>query len=117
LTLLLLSAAGLVLKSFAKMQSTRLGFEPQDMLTARIELPFTKYTELQPILNFTNSLLDEVRTLPGVQNAALSANPPMIGNWQINFQPKARRRPIPASNRQRITKSCMEIISPPSRRI
>lgn len=88
LTLLLLSAAGLVLKSFAKMQSARLGFEPQDMLTARIEMPFTKYTELKPILNFTNSLLDEVRKLPGVQNAAISANPPMIGNWQINFQPE-----------------------------
>ena len=64
LTLLLLSAAGLVLKSLAKMQSTRLGFEPQEMLTARIELPFTKYTELPPVLNFTNSLLDEVRKLP-----------------------------------------------------
>jgi putative ABC transport system permease protein len=88
LTLLLLSAAGLVLKSFAKMQSTRLGFEPQDLFTARIELPFTKYTELTPILNFTNSLLDEVRKLPGVQSVALSANPPMIGNWQINFQPE-----------------------------
>ena len=88
LTLLLLSAAGLVLKSFAKMQSTRLGFEPQDMLTARIELSFMKYTELPPVLNFTNSLLEEVRKLPGVQNAALSANPPMIGNWQINFQPE-----------------------------
>jgi putative ABC transport system permease protein len=88
LTLLLLSAAGLVLKSFAKMQSTRLGFEPHDMLTARIELPFTKYTELPPILNFTNSLLDEVRKLPGVQNATLSANPPMVGGWQINFQPE-----------------------------
>lgn len=88
LTLLLLSAAGLVLKSFAKMQNTRLGFEPQDMLTARIELSFIKYTELQPVLNFTTSLLEEVRKLPGVQSAALSANPPMISSWQINFQPE-----------------------------
>jgi hypothetical protein len=39
LTLLLLSAAGLVLKSFAKMQSTSLGFEPEGLLTTRIELP------------------------------------------------------------------------------
>jgi putative ABC transport system permease protein len=88
LTLLLLSAAGLVLKSFAKMQSTRLGFDPQDMLTVRIELPFTKYTELPPILNFTNALLDEVRKLPGVQSAALSSNPPLLSGWQINFQPE-----------------------------
>jgi putative ABC transport system permease protein len=88
LTLLLLSAAGLVLKSFAKMQSTRLGFDPQEMLTVRIELPFTKYTELPPILNFTNALLDEVRKLPGVQSAALSSNPPLLSGWQINFQPE-----------------------------
>ena len=88
LTLLLLSAAGLVLKSFAKMQSTHLGFDPQDMLTTRIELPFTKYTELPMILNFTNGLLDEVRKLPGVQSAALSSNPPMLSAWQINFQPE-----------------------------
>ncbi|MFL6589540.1 MAG: ABC transporter permease [Chthoniobacterales bacterium] len=88
LTLLLLSAAGLVLKSFAKMQSTQLGFDPEDMLTVRIELPFTKYTELPPIVNFTTRLLDEVRQLPGVQSAALSSGPPMLSGWQINFQPE-----------------------------
>jgi len=88
LTLLLLSAAGLVLKSFAKMQSTRLGFDPQQLLTARIELPFTKYQALPAILNFTSSVLDEVRKLPGVQSAALSSAPPMLSGWQINFQPE-----------------------------
>jgi len=88
LTLLLLSAAGLVLKSFAKMQNTQLGFDPQQLLTVRIELPFTKYQALPPILNFTNSLLEDVRKLPGVQSAALSSNPPLIGAWQINFQPE-----------------------------
>src|SRR5213595_113189 len=70
LTLLLLTAAGLVLKSFAKMQSTQLGFNPQGLMTVRIELPFTKYNELNKILNFTTSLLDEARKLPGVQSAA-----------------------------------------------
>jgi predicted permease len=88
LTLLLLSAAGLVLKSFARMQNTQLGFDPQQMLTVRIELPFTKYQELPPILNFTNNLLEDVRKLPGVQSAALSSNPPLLSGWQINFQPE-----------------------------
>ncbi len=88
LTLLLLSAAGLVLKSFAKMQSTALGFEPEGILTTRIELPWTKYNELNKTLSFTNALLDEVRQLPGVQSAALSSNPPMLSGWQLNFQPE-----------------------------
>jgi predicted permease len=88
LTLLLLSAAGLVLKSFAKMQSTSLGFEPGGVLTTRIELPWTKYNEVNKTLTFTNALLDEVRQLPGVQNAASSSNPPMLSGWQLNFQPE-----------------------------
>jgi putative ABC transport system permease protein len=88
LTLLLLTAAGLVLKSFAKMQSTTLGFEPGGILTTRIELPWTKYNELNKTLNFTNGLLDEVRQLPGVQSAALSSSPPMLSGWQLNFQPE-----------------------------
>ena len=88
LTFLLLSAAGLVLKSFARMQSISLGFEPRGMLTERIELPYTKYNDLPKILNFTNGLLAEVRRLPGVQSAALSSNPPMLSGWQIPFQPE-----------------------------
>jgi putative ABC transport system permease protein len=88
LTLLLLSAAGLVLKSFAKMQSAQLGFNPQQLLTVRVELPFTKYDELNKILSFSTPLLDEVRKLPGVQYAALSTNPPMLSGWQLNYLPE-----------------------------
>jgi putative ABC transport system permease protein len=88
LTLLLLSMAGLVLKSLARMRSTDLGFEPWGLLTARIELPYTKYSHLQTILNFNNGLLDEVRRLPGVQSAAISSNPPMLSGWQLNFLPE-----------------------------
>ncbi len=88
LTLLLLSAAGLVLKSFAKMQSVALGFEPHRLLTVQIDLPYTKYDEPQKIINFDNALLDEVRRLPGVQSAAVAANPPMLSGWQLNFLPE-----------------------------
>ncbi len=87
LTLLLLSAAGLVLKSFANMQSVALGFHPGGILTARIDLPFTKYNERQKIVNFTSALLDGVRRLPGVQSTALSSNPPLLSSWQIGFSP------------------------------
>ena len=88
LTLVLLSAAGLVLKSFAKMQSTALGFEPAGMFTVRIELPYTKYTELNKTNAFTNGLLEEVRRLPGVQAVSVSSNPPMLSGWMLNFMPE-----------------------------
>lgn len=88
LTLLLLTAAGLVLKSFAKMQSAQLGFEPEGLSTVRIELPYTKYTELSKTMGFINGLLDEVRRLPGVQAAAVSSGAPMLSGWQLNFTPE-----------------------------
>ena len=87
LTLLLLSAAGLVLKSFANMQSVALGFEPRGLLTTRLDLPYSKYSDAQTISNFSNELLTGVRRLPGVQSAAIGANPPMLSGWQINFLP------------------------------
>ncbi len=88
LTLLLLTAAGLVLKSFTNMQSARLGFEPEGLFTVRIELPYTKYTELNKTMGFINGLLEEVRRLPGVQTAAVSSGAPMLSGWQLNFTPE-----------------------------
>lgn len=85
LTLILLSAAGLILKSFARMQSLSLGFEPRGVLSARIELPANRYLEREKFLPFANSLLEKVRALPGVQSAAIAANPPLLNGWQINF--------------------------------
>jgi predicted permease len=88
LTLLLLTAAGLVLKSFAKMQSIALGFEPRGIVTARIDLPYTKYSDPQTTTNFTNALLENVRRLPDVHAAAIATNPPMLSGWQISFLPE-----------------------------
>ncbi|HEX8679209.1 MAG TPA: ABC transporter permease [Chthoniobacterales bacterium] len=88
LTLLLLSAAGLVLKSFANMQSVALGFEPRGLLTMRVELPYTKYNDAEKVVNFNNAVLEEVRRLPGVQSAAVSANPPLLTSWQLNYMPE-----------------------------
>jgi putative ABC transport system permease protein len=85
LTLVLLSSAGIVLKSFARTQALALGYQPRDLLTARIDLPFTKYRDVQQVTNFANGLLEKVGALPGVQNAALGSNPPLIGQWQISF--------------------------------
>jgi putative ABC transport system permease protein len=85
LTLVLLSAAGLVLRSFARVQALSLGFEPGGLLSARLDLPFIVYSSPEKIAPFTRTLLEKVRALPGVEDAALSSNPPMLAGWQINF--------------------------------
>lgn len=85
LTLTLLIGAALVLKSFARMQSLQLGYEPHGLLTARIELPFTTYSKQEQVSAFSRNLLEKVRVLPGVESATIGSNPPLFGSWQTGF--------------------------------
>ncbi|HLW34220.1 MAG TPA: ABC transporter permease [Chthoniobacterales bacterium] len=96
LTLTLLVAAGLVLKSFSRLQSLSLGYEPRALFTARFELPWQKYNDRDKINTFATALLDKVRGLPGVQNAALSSNGPLMGGWQTGFWREENPRPQPS---------------------
>ena len=109
LTLVLLSSAGLVLKSFARVQAVSLGFDPHGLLSARIDLPFIVYSSPEKIAPFTHALLDKVRALPGVEQAALSANPPMLAGWQINFLKEGQNLKMPSA--QQPTTEC-EVVSP-----
>jgi putative ABC transport system permease protein len=96
LTLTLLVAAGLVLKSFSRLQSLALGYEPRALFTARFELPWQKYNDRDKINTFAKALLDKVRSLPGVQNAAVSSNGPLMGGWQTGFWREENPRPQPS---------------------
>ncbi|HEY2713718.1 MAG TPA: ABC transporter permease [Chthoniobacterales bacterium] len=95
LTLMLLSAAGLVLKSFAHAQSISLGYEPRGVLTARLDLPFRVYSSKEKVVQFSDRLLERVRALPGVTAAALSSNPPMMAGWQTNILREGAPEPPP----------------------
>jgi len=96
LTLTLLVAAGLVLKSFSRLQSLSLGYEPSALFTARFELPWRIYNNPDKIETFSKTLLDKVRTIPGVQDAAISSNAPLMGGWQTGFWREEKPRPQPS---------------------
>src|SRR5215831_5149784 len=96
LTLTLLVAAGLVLKSFSQLQSLSLGYEPRALFTARFELPWRVYNNRDKIDTFAKPLLDKVRAIPGVQSAAISSNGPLMGGWQTGFWREENPRPQPS---------------------
>jgi putative ABC transport system permease protein len=79
LALVLLVGAGLLLKSFQKLQEVNPGFKPDHLLTMQISLPTTKYRDRQQIDGFFQRALEKVRALPGVQSAAVSTTVPMSG--------------------------------------
>jgi len=96
LTLTLLVAAALVLKSFSRMQSLQLGYEPRGLITARMDLPFRVYSTREKMGAFTNLLLDKVRALPGVQSVGIGSNSPLMGGWQTGFYREGIPIPTPS---------------------
>src|SRR5438094_2408545 len=96
LTLTLLVATGLVLKSFSRMQALKLGYEPRNLFSARVELPWKTYSSREKIGTFTKALLDKVTALPGVQSAGIGSNSPLMGGWQTGFWRDGAAQPTPA---------------------
>lgn len=79
LSLLLLISAGLLLKDFMRLRNNNIGVRPEGVWTAAISLPNAKYKEDQQQFNFSQSLLDKVKNIPGVESAAISNRLPLEG--------------------------------------
>jgi putative ABC transport system permease protein len=74
----LLICAGVLVKSFAELIRVDPGFDPRNMLTARISLPPSSTAEQQRA--FHDALLERMRALPGVQAAATIQDLPLRRN-------------------------------------
>ncbi len=83
LALVLLIGAGLMIKSFSRLQSTDPGFNPANALTLSISLPSSKYREPHQQTGFYSQLIDRVESLPGVESAAVSTSVPIAGSDYI----------------------------------
>jgi len=71
LVVVLLTGAGLLIRSFLHLQRVDLGFRPDHLLTMRLSIPAAKYGTPQARAAFQDALLDRVRQMPGVQGAGL----------------------------------------------
>jgi putative ABC transport system permease protein len=94
--MILLVAAGLLLKSFLRLTNVSAGFDPHNLLTARISLPLDKYSSDPQQAAFSSQLLERISILPGVQAAALSDSPPNMLSDEMRIGIEGR--PAPALN-------------------
>ncbi|HEX8140432.1 MAG TPA: ABC transporter permease [Pyrinomonadaceae bacterium] len=69
--LVLLVGAGLLIKSFMRLQEVETGMRPENVLTLAISLPEAKYPKPQMATSFYTRVLDRVKALPGVEAAAV----------------------------------------------
>jgi predicted permease len=78
--LMLLTASGLLLRSFARMRSVDVGFRPDHTLAAFYVLPQNQYASQAVIDEFNDELLRDLRQLPGVEAAGITSLLPAAGN-------------------------------------
>lgn len=80
LALVLLVGAGLLLKSFVRLQNVDPGFNPHNVLTINLSLPVAKYPQGKPVSNFFQELQNRVAALPGVQAVGVTDILPLSGS-------------------------------------
>jgi putative ABC transport system permease protein len=96
IALVLLVGAGLMVKSFVRLQEVDPGFHPERILTADLALPRAKYKEDAQITAFYDQFLGRVASQPGVEAvAAISALPLGGGGDVVSFEVEGRPAPPP----------------------
>jgi len=81
LCIVLLVGAGLLVRSFTRLEQVPVGFTTDHLLTAELRLPVTKYGNDTLVAQFGEQALARLRAIPGVKSAALVEAIPLSGNW------------------------------------
>jgi len=88
LALVLLSGAGLLIRSFLKMYGMGAGVDAENLLTMRVNLVDAKYPDAAARLAFSERLRPRLASLPGVDSVVLTSNLPIGGSygWRIEVE-------------------------------
>ena len=93
-TMVLLIGAGLMIRSFYRLQQVNPGFSYDNLTSFTVSLPEKKYVTFEQRNQFFQRLLDNIRTLPGVQSVGAASGLPLGNNgWQTSFRVDGRPEP------------------------
>jgi putative ABC transport system permease protein len=98
LALVLLSGAGLLMRSFYRLQSMDPGFDPHGLLTFRTNLPSAKYKSDEQQAAFYRRALERIRAIPGVSVAGAAQIFPLSGDDYILSFTQIGKPPLPPGN-------------------
>lgn len=105
-TLVLLIGAGLMIRSFYLLQKVNPGFSHEHLTSFSVSLPEKKYTNLEARTSFYDRLLENIRSLPGVESAAAASGLPLGNNgWQTSFIIDGR--PAPPREQVPLMEACL----------
>jgi putative ABC transport system permease protein len=84
LSVVVMSGAGLLLRSFVRLANVPLGFQPENVLTMRVLPRGVRYTDFRERLNFYQQALDKIQNIPGVQSVGAVSFLPLTRTRQFN---------------------------------
>jgi putative ABC transport system permease protein len=113
LTLILLVGAGLLFKTLGHLLAAPTGFEPEGVLTVKVEAAGARYETEADVRSFFDRLLAEARALPGVEAASLTSQLPLSGEFDsygVHFRSRPRANPEedPSAHRYAVSSDYLE---------
>jgi putative ABC transport system permease protein len=90
LSLVLLTAAGLLMRSFAGLQSADMGFRPEHVLNLRIPIPRGAYASAPEKQQYFDQVLARIRARPGIEAASVASSIPPFGGIRTDVDAPGR---------------------------
>ena len=90
LSFVLLAGAGLLIRSFNRFASLNTGVDTTNVLALDLPISLTEFTNSTTLTNYLKEVTQKVRSVPGVQEAAITNKPPMEGIGGAPFQIEGR---------------------------
>ena len=109
IALMLMIGAGLLFTSFRRLSATDAGFRSQNLLTARVVLPASRYPQGSQGREFFRQLLERAKTLPGVVNAGYTTSLPLNAQVEGSYVAIEGRPPMPDLDQKEVRRT---IVSP-----
>src|ERR1041385_1851794 len=112
LSLVLLIGAGLLLKSFQRLESVDLGFNAENTLTMVANLPRTKYDSDDKVLHFYDSALENLRNAPGIRSVGLTTSLPFGDGGEVDGFIVEGQEPPAGANVTQIEQAELQSVTP-----
>ena len=110
----LLICGGLMVQSFQRLQHVSLGFNPDNLLTMKMVLPASKYSEYRRRGAFADEVVERARNVPGVVSAGITTNIPLEREtaydavFEVEGRPPSNPNDVPITSHRVVTPGYLE---------
>src|SRR5215469_3533615 len=116
IALTLMICGGLMVQSFKRLQHLDLGFRPDNLLTMKMVLAESKYSQYRQRVAFVDQVLERVRALPGVLSAGTTTNIPLEREieydtvFDVEGRPPANPNDVPITSHRIVSPDYLETL-------